>query len=234
VNVSDQGKQRWRELCERARSERNPQRLAKIVAERLGWRLIDRELIEAIACSAHVDPRVVTRYDERVESWVKRMNRRAMRGAALAAGVAPEEEHCFDPDVMLEMTRKIVEQAHEDGACVIVGRGAQCLLQNKRDTFHVFVYAPFCDRVCRLRSRLGSGVNIEERIQAVDGERAHYLQQTFGKAWTNPHLYDLMISSHEDEEATAQVILAAMLGVRETQSQGETETCAELPKSLQN
>jgi hypothetical protein len=42
----------------------------------------------------------------------------------------------------------------------------------------------------------------------------------------------LMISSHEDEEATAQVILAAMLGGRETQSQGETETCAELPKSL--
>jgi cytidylate kinase len=184
-------------------------RIAKIVAERLGWRLIDRELIEAIACSAHVDPKVVTRFDERVESWISRMNRRAMRGAALAAGVAPE-----------------------DGGCVIVGRGAQCILQNKSDTFHVFVYAPFCDRVCRLRSRLGSGVNIEERIHAVDGERAHYLQQTFGKAWHNPHLYDLMISSHEDEEATAQVILAAMLGVRETQSQGETETCAELPKSL--
>jgi cytidylate kinase len=207
-------------------------RIAKIVAERLGWRLIDRELIEAIACSAHVDPKVVTRFDERVESWISRMNRRAMRGAALAAGVAPEEENCFDPDVMVEMTRRIVERAHDDGGCVIVGRGAQCILQNKSDTFHVFVYAPFCDRVCRLRSRLGSGVNIEERIHAVDGERAHYLQQTFGKAWHNPHLYDLMISSHEDEEATAQVILAAMLGVRETQSQGETETCAELPKSL--
>jgi cytidylate kinase len=104
-------------------------RIAKFVAERLGWRLIDRELIEAIACSAHVDPRVVTRFDERAESWMGRMNRRAMRGAALAAGVAPEEENCFDPDVMKEMTRKIVEQAHDDGDCVIVGRGAQCILQ---------------------------------------------------------------------------------------------------------
>ena len=152
-------------------------RIAKIVAERLGWRLIDREFIEAIACSAHVDPKVVTRFDERAESWISRMNRRAMRGAALAAGVAPEEENCFDPDVMVGLTRRIVEQAHDDGACVIVGRGAQCILQNKDDTFHVFVYAPFCDRVCRLRSRLGTGVNIEERIHAVDGERAQYLQQ---------------------------------------------------------
>ena len=31
--MSDQGKQRWRELCERAVSERNPERLAKIIAE---------------------------------------------------------------------------------------------------------------------------------------------------------------------------------------------------------
>ncbi len=207
-------------------------RIAKIVAERLGWRLIDRELIEAIARSAHVDPQIVTRFDERVESWMGRMNRRAMRGAALAAGVAPEEENCFDPDVMGEMTHRIVERAHEDGRCVIVGRGAQCNLQNKADTFHVFVYAPFCDRVCRLRSRLGSGVNIEERIHAVDGERSHYLQQTFGKAWNNPHLYDLMISSREDEEATAQVILAAMVGGREALAQGEIEHCAELPKSV--
>ncbi len=200
-------------------------RIAKIVAERLGWKLIDRELIEAIACSAHVDPRVVTRFDERMESWVRRMNRRAMRGAALAAGVMPEDEHCFDPEVMTEVTRRIVKQAHADGHCVIVGRGAQCILQDKADTFHVFVYAPFRDRVCRLRSRLGSGVNIEERIHAVDGERADYLQQTFGKAWNNPHLYDLMISSREDEDATAQVILTAMLGLAHSRSHLETEEC---------
>jgi cytidylate kinase len=124
-----------------------------------------------------------------------------------------------------------VEQAHVDGDCVIVGRGAQCILQQQKDTFHVFVYAPFCDRVCRLRTRLGSGVNIEERIQAVDGERAHYLQQTFGKAWNNPHLYDLMISSREDEGTTAQVILAAMLGGRDLRSHGEIESCEELQKS---
>ncbi len=189
-------------------------RIAKIAADRLGWKLIDRELIEAISRTAHVDTSVVTRFDERPESWVGRMNRRAMMGAALAAGVTPAEENCFDRDVMSEMTRKIVENAYDDGNCVLVGRGAQCILQQKKDAFHVFVYAPFCERVCRLRSRLGSGVNIEERIHAVDGERAHYMQQSFGKDWQNPHLYDLMISSREDEEMTAQVILAAMAEVK--------------------
>lgn len=187
-------------------------RIAKTVADWLGWKLLDRELIEDIACRAHVDSRVVSRYDERAESWLGRVNRQAMRGAALSAGVIPDEEECFDPGVMAEMTRRVIESAYDEGKCVIVGRGAQCILQQKPDAFHAFVYAPFNDRVQRLRARLGPGINIEERIHAVDGERAHYLRQRFNREWNNPHLYNLMISSGEDEEATARVILQAMTG----------------------
>jgi hypothetical protein len=46
----------------------------------------------------------------------------------------------------------------------------------------------------------------------VDAERAKYLQEYFGKSWCNPHLYDLMISSREDEDSTARAILFAMTG----------------------
>ena len=61
-----------------------------------------------------------------------------------------------------------------------------------------------CARACR------RGTNIEQRIRTVDGERAKYLQEYFGKSWCNPHLYDLMISSCEDEDATARVIVYGM------------------------
>ena len=189
-------------------------RIAQIVAEKLGWKLLDRELIEEIACAAKVDPRIVTEFDERAESWMGRLNRHALRSTAMAAGVAPEEQRCFDSDDMARMTHNIVEHAYIEGRCVIVGRGAQCILQERKDAFHVFVYAPFRERVCRLRSRLGSGVNIEERIYSIDGERADYLHQAFGKTWNDPHLYALMISSSENEEATAEVILAAMKAAR--------------------
>jgi hypothetical protein len=42
----------------------------------------------------------------------------------------------------------------------------------------------------------------------------------------------MMISSLEDEEATAQVILTAMLGGRNVHAQGEIENCEELPESI--
>jgi cytidylate kinase len=187
-------------------------RIAKTVAESLGWKLLDRELIEAIACAGHVDTKAVRRFDEHVESWLGRMNRDLMRGAAMAAGVVPDKNDCFDPDVMAELTRQIVEQAYTDGNCVIVGRGAQCILQHKPDVYHVFVYAPFRDRVRRLRDRLGPSVNVEHQILKVDAERAEYLHQRFAKAWNDPHLYDLMISSRKDEGYTAKVIVYAMTG----------------------
>jgi len=173
-------------------------RIAETIAGWLGWRLLDRDIIDAIAYQAHVSPNVVRHYDEHV--------------AALAAGLELREDSVFDAEQTVKLTQKIVEQAWKEGSCVIVGRGAQCVLQHKPDVYQVFVYAPLKERILRLRTRLEKGANIEQRIRTVDGQRAKYLQQFFGKSWCNLHLYDLMISSSEDEDTTARAILYAMTG----------------------
>jgi len=187
-------------------------RIAQTIAEWLGWKLLDRDIIDAIAYAAHVDSDVVSHYDEHVDSWLSRINQQAMRSAALAAGLELAENSVFDAEEMVAISQKIIEKAHSDGNCVIVGRGAQCVLQHRPDVYHVFVYAPLKERVLRLRSRLKKGDDIEQRIRTVDGERAKYLQQYWGKSWCNPHLYDLMISSSSDEDRTARAIVYAMTG----------------------
>jgi cytidylate kinase len=181
-------------------------RIAQKIAEDLGWKLLDKDIIDAIAYAAHVDPSVVQRYDEHVESWLRRLNQQAMRSAALAAGLEMRNTTVFDAEEMVKISQKIIEQAHVEGNCVIVGRGSQCVLQHKPDAYHVFIYAPHKERLLRLRARLAKGVDVEQRIRSVDAERAKYLQEYFSKYWLNPHLYDLMISSHEDEDVTAKII----------------------------
>lgn len=187
-------------------------RIAQTIAQWLGWKLLDREIIDAIAYAAHVEKKVVSRYDEHVESWLSRLNQQAMRSAALAAGLEIGEDSVFDAGAMVKITQKVLEEAYAEGNCVIVGRGSQCVLQHKPDVYHVFVYAPLKERLRRLHERLEPGANPEQRLRTVDEERAKYLQQYFGKSWCNPHLYDLMVSSREDEESTAEIILHAMTG----------------------
>lgn len=187
-------------------------RIARTVAGWLGWKLFDQELIYAIAHAAQVDTRVVSHYDEHVDSWLRRFNEEAVRGIAMAAGRPVSEEEIVDAREMATIMRRIIEEAHDAGDCVIVGRGAQCILHSKPDTFHAFVYAPLRERIERLKTRLEPGANIEQRLHSVDAERAKYLHQRFGRNWCDPNLYDLMIRSQEDEDATAQIILCAMTG----------------------
>ncbi len=187
-------------------------RIAQTIAKRLGWKLLDRDIIDAIAYAAHVDPGQVVHYDEHVESWLHRFNQHAMRGAALAAGFKLTEGSFFNADEMVKITEKVVNEAWSAGNCVIVGRGAQCILQNRKDVYHVFVYAPYRERISRLRQRLDPGVHVAQRLRKVDEERTRYLQQYFGECWNNPHLYDLMISSSGDEDATAEKIMFAAMG----------------------
>lgn len=187
-------------------------RIAQTIAQWLGWKLLDRDIIDAIAYEAHVEKKVVSKYDEHVDSWLSRLNQQAMRSAALAAGLELGDDSLFDAEAMVKITQKVLEEAYAEGNCVIVGRGAQCVLQCKPDVYHVFVYAPLKERIRRLNKRLEKGANVEQRLRTVDEERAKYLQQNFGKSWCNPHLYDLMVSSREDEDFTAEVILHAMTG----------------------
>ena len=187
-------------------------RIAETIAGWLGWKLLDKDIIDAIAYEAHVDSSVVRHYDEHVVSWLRRINQQAMRSAALAAGLELGDNAVFDAEETVKVSRKIIEQAYAEGNCVIVGRGSQCVLQHKPDVCHVFVYAPCKERIERLRHRLDKGVNAEQRMRAVDEERAKYLRQYFGKEWNDPHLYDLMISSREDEDYTARAIFYAISG----------------------
>jgi gluconate kinase len=73
-------------------------RIAQTIAQRLGWKLLDRDIIDAIAYAAHVDSSVVRRYDEHVDSWLRRINQQAMRSAALAAGLELREGSVYDAE----------------------------------------------------------------------------------------------------------------------------------------
>ena len=207
-------------------------RIANLIAEWMNWKLLDNEIIVQIARAARVDSAVVRHYDERVDSWLRRLNEDAIRGVALASGRPLGDEDFFDAQLMDELTRRIIEDAYAGGNCVIVGRGSQCLLQLRPDVFHAYIYAPFRERAKRLRTRLEPGADIEARIRRVDDERSRYIRQHYGKDWRDPHLYNLMISSYEDEELTARIIFYALTGTAQVSSGSEARSAGQVHQVL--
>lgn len=184
--------------------------IAKRIADTLNWNLLDKVLIEKIARAAQVDTKTVQQCDERVDSWVHRVSRRGLWHGAFEGVAAVADAEFFDAETMAAMARQVIEEAGDGGNCVIVGRGAQCVLQNRSDALHVFVYAPWAERAARVRSRGGPAKDVDELIRQRDQERAGYIRTYFGCDWKNPHLYQMMISSEIGDENVARLIVDAI------------------------
>jgi cytidylate kinase len=187
-------------------------RIAQLLAGRLGWKLLDRCLVEKIAETAKIKPEVAEKFDERTDPWFDRLADlfwQSPGGRGYIAGPLPER---FDADIAAQMARRIIEEAAEIGDCVIVGRGSQCILQQCEDAFHVFIYAPRSERLARvLRRDPGrSKPEAEKKLDAEDAIRAAYVRDHFGEDWQNRHLYHLMISSCLGEKEAVSIILSAL------------------------
>jgi len=184
--------------------------IGAVVARRLGWRFLDRALIEEIGRAAGVEAATAQAYDERVESWVEQLLRALATGALVGGAGTPATAQAFDSERLVAFAEQAILGAAAIGNCVIIGRGGQCLLQDREDTLHVFIYAPWRERVARVRNRVAAGVDVDATIREIDRQRAAFIRKFFQQDWRNPHLYDLMISSTLGEEAVCATILCAI------------------------
>jgi cytidylate kinase len=193
--------------------------VAQRVAADLEWKLLDHTLISNVAQAAQVDAGTVERYDEHVDSWWHRVNREGLQAWSIAAGVALEDARIFDADTTAEFAQQCIAEAAAAGKCVIVGRGAECVLQGLQDALRVFIYAPWEARVSRVRTRVEEGQDLEDLIRETDRERASYIRTYYGREWKDPHLYHMMISSQVGIEGAASTIVNAVLRSRRLERQ---------------
>lgn len=187
-------------------------RIAQLVARRLGWKLLDRCLVEKIAEAARIAPETAEKFDERPDPWFDRLAAELWQSPGLRGYIQGHAPGRFDGDVAADLTRRVVEEAAEIGNCVIVGRGSQCILQQRQDAFHVFVYAPRSERLARVLERETgkSKAEVEKKLDTQDALRAAYVRDHFGEDWQNRHLYHLMLSSCLGEEQAVSIILCAL------------------------
>jgi cytidylate kinase len=204
--------------------------IAAKVANMLGFRLIDREIIYRAAEDAGVPKLALEEigYEGRrnlaerilravntmpaVPSTAEAWKREAARPVSQPYG------GIFSPAVpsfsvtlkdYVDMVGIVIRDLAREGNVVIAGRGSQVLLRDAPLALHVQVVASFDHRVATLAQREG----IEEReavdrLKASDRARRDYLRQYHQVNWLDPTLYDLVINTHRIPayEAAAMIV----------------------------
>lgn len=183
--------------------------IAEFIAKQLGWKVMDQVLLTEIGSKAKVPTSEVAAIDEQVDPWLYRIMRPLWgSGGDGVSAIAPVR--LFDADAAAGLAKRVIQEAYCMGGCVIVGRGAQCVLRGKKDVFHVFVYGEWSDRARRIRSRVAPGTKVDELIHAMDARRLEYVRRHYGVNRLDPHLYDLLVNSKKQCEPAARLILSAL------------------------
>jgi cytidylate kinase len=187
--------------------------IAQRVADQLGWELWDQLLTSEIARYLECEKRHVEEQEERPDPLYYRLLKSFMRGSFEGSLNAPKLK-LADADGIRAVTEKLVRQAAGQGNAVIVGRGSAYYLHDSPDVFHVFIYAPFEEKVRRLEE---SGYGEKEAIElaeTVDPERAAFIKQYFSVDWPPRPYFHLMINSVMGDDCVVQTILSAMKAVQ--------------------
>lgn len=66
---------------------------------------------------------------------------------------------------------------------MIVGRGSAYYLQERQDAFHVFLYAPFEEKVARLVREGKNPAEARELVETVGLDRGTFIKRNFGVDW---------------------------------------------------
>jgi cytidylate kinase len=173
--------------------------VARVLAQRLGYDLFDREIIHQIAENVHLSERVVMALDEKDRGLLAEW----LVGFAADAPLTRYE--------YLHELRKVVGTIARHGSAVIVGRGAHLILA-PQEALRVLVVAPLEVRAAQvgLAARLSQN-EARRHILAAEAERRAFLAKHFQAPLGDPEWFDLVVNTHVlGIEGAADVIQAAL------------------------
>jgi hypothetical protein len=181
--------------------------IASLVANRLGWNLWDERLTQEIARLTKSTPEAVEQREWRADPVVYRVFKDFLRGA-FEGGLPPTNRlRLLDARRIGDVSEIAVKTALSSGPSVIVGRGSQFFLRNRKDVFHVFLYASRDYKIRRLISGGASQGQAIEQIDTTDQARAAFVRQYLGLKWPEPHLYHAMFNTETGDSFVADMLV---------------------------
>ena len=168
--------------------------VAKLLAERLGIKLYDKELLAQAAKDSGFCEEIFENHDERpTNSFLYSLVMDTYTGGNYSA--APFLDMPLNQKVFLAQYEAIQKIAGRE-SCVIVGRCADYALHNHEKCLNVFIHADKDVRIAEVCKRMDISVNkAKDMIQKQDKQRASYYNYYSNKKWGDSRNYHLTLDS---------------------------------------
>jgi cytidylate kinase len=180
--------------------------IAAKLSERLGWKLWDQLLTDRIARRLHCGSRDIEVQEEKKDPIYYRLFKAFLRGS-YEGTQNTQVMKIADAESIRKVSEQLVREAAGEGNAVIVGRGSAYYLRDRPDSLHVFIYAPFEERVQRLRQKGKTEEEANQLAETVDLDRAAFIKQYFGIEWPSRQFFHMMVNSTVGDEAVVEMIL---------------------------
>lgn len=167
--------------------------IAKSLADQLGIKFYDKDLISLAAKESGMSPEVFEKIDEKATNsllYSLSLGLYNFGNGFSAVGDLPVN------DKLYIIQHKMIKRIAEEGPCVILGRCADYILKDYPNVINVFVNADIEYR----KERAIKYHNVEKRraeqiVNKTDKNRANYYSFYSGQKWGQAQNYDLCINS---------------------------------------
>jgi cytidylate kinase len=188
----------FRVVCISAVDGARGEEVAPAVAQALGYRLVDEEIVRKAAHEANVDISQIAEVEKRRSMAVRLLDSLGSNTSLATfamAGYVPGHEAPVDSDLR-GLIRTTIEELAERGDAVIVAHAASMALGDRSDVLKVMLTA---SRTARQRT-LAEDRDLDDKAAAKqvdkgDGNRADYLKRFYGITHESPADYDLVLNT---------------------------------------
>jgi hypothetical protein len=180
--------------------------IAAKLAELLGWKLWDHELTQEIARLTNSSPQAVEQREWKNDPAVYRVFKSFLRGA-FEGGLPPTDRlELLDARRIATVSEAAVNHALSAGPCVIVGRGSQYFLRDRKDVFRTFLYASRAFKIHRLIIAGAPKDKAIADVDTIDIDRAAFVRKYLKLNWPERHLYQAMFNAEVGDSSVAQLL----------------------------
>ena len=144
----------------------------------------------------------------------------------------PLEKSLSTNDALFVATSRAVRQVAKTSPCVIVGRGADKILQDNPRCLRVLLYADYEHKLELCRADYGQDKEqATESMRLQDRARAEYYRQYFGKDLIDPQNYQLCLNVGALGEKRCREIIATLY---KAQAQAQAQALPQSPAKSQS